>query len=321
MVSVGLVLGGGGVTGASFHFGTLLALEMATGWSPKSADVIIGTSCGSFVAAMIRHGQLDIETFVGESRTQSAMTDRLRSKVYRKARPRGFGRWIKSGILPALKHRPDLSLVLGSPGIYRTDGLVEWVEDSIGDAADGWPEAPTVIVAYDLKTRQRAPFGTTALPDVPIKMAVAASSAVPLVFDPVEIDGRWYVDGGVASGTSADLVLAHPAPLDLVIVIAPLASETKRSGARFYESMFDRAGKSALEAELEMIHHKWPTTDVLVLRPDEDVMKVTRPNPMAIGNAVPAFLTTLGSMDTELARPEVWSILRRHLVTEPVADR
>ncbi|GBE24677.1 hypothetical protein BMS3Bbin02_00952 [bacterium BMS3Bbin02] len=317
MVSVGLVLGGGGVTGASFHFGTLLALEMATGWSPKSADVIVGTSCGSFVAAMIRHGQLDIETFVGESRTQDAMTDRLRSKVYRKTRPRGFGRWVRSGIVPALKHRPDLSVVLGSPGIYRTDGLVEWVEDSIGEAADTWPEAPTVIVAYDLKSRHRAPFGTTALPDVPIKTAVAASSAVPLVFDPVEIEGRWYVDGGVASGTSADLVLAHPEPLDLVIVIAPLASDAKRSGARFYEAMFDRVGKSALEAELEMIHQQWPTTDVLVLRPDDDVMKVTRPNPMAISNAVPAFLTTLGSMDTELARPEVWSILQRHLVAEP----
>jgi NTE family protein len=317
MVSVGLVLGGGGITGASFHFGTLLALEMATGWSPRSADVIVGTSCGSFVAAMIRHGQLDIETFVGESRTQDAMTDRLRSKVYRKTRPRGFARWVRSGIVPALKHRPDLSLVLGSPGIYRTDGLVEWVEDSIGADADTWPEDPTVIVAYDLKSRRRAPFGTTALPDVPIKTAVAASSAVPLVFDPVEIEGRWYVDGGVASGTSADLVLAHPEPLDLVIVIAPLASDIKRSGARFYESMFDRVGKTALEAELEMIHRQWPTTDVLVLRPDDDVMKVTRPNPMAIGNAVPAFLTTLGSMDTELARPEVWSILRRHLVAEP----
>ena len=33
--SVGLVLGGGGITGAAFHFGTLLALRMATGWDPN----------------------------------------------------------------------------------------------------------------------------------------------------------------------------------------------------------------------------------------------------------------------------------------------
>ncbi|MCH8985300.1 MAG: patatin-like phospholipase family protein [Acidobacteria bacterium] len=319
MVSVGLVLGGGGVTGASFHFGTLLALEMATGWDPKTADVIVGTSCGAFVAAMIRHGQLDISTFVGDSRTQDALTERLRSKVYQRTRPKGFGRWVSSGLLPALRRRPNLSVVLGSPGLYRTDGLVEWVEDSIGDAADGWPEMPTVIVAYDLERHERAPFGTTAQPKVSIKDAVAASSAVPLIFDPVKIGTRWYADGGVASGTSADLLLAHPEPLDLVIVIAPLASPHKRRGARFYESMFDRVGRAALDAELDKIHQTWPATDVLILRPDDDVMNVTRPNPMAVKNAVPAFLTTLNAMDRELARPEVWSILSRHLVAQPTS--
>ena len=37
-------------------------------------------------------------------------------------------------------------------------------------------------------------------PDVPLKLAVAASSAVPFVYQPVSHEGHWYVDGGVATG-------------------------------------------------------------------------------------------------------------------------
>ena len=41
MSRVGLVLGGGGVTGAAFHFASLFALQMATGWNPDDAEVVV----------------------------------------------------------------------------------------------------------------------------------------------------------------------------------------------------------------------------------------------------------------------------------------
>ena len=53
MTSVGLVLGGGGVTGAAYEMAALMAIELATGWSPNDADVVIGTSAGSFVASLL----------------------------------------------------------------------------------------------------------------------------------------------------------------------------------------------------------------------------------------------------------------------------
>ena len=65
MSSVGLVLGGGGITGASYHFGALFALQMATGWNATDADVIVGTSSGSFIAALVRGGALNLDTMVG----------------------------------------------------------------------------------------------------------------------------------------------------------------------------------------------------------------------------------------------------------------
>jgi NTE family protein len=318
--SVGLVLGGGGITGAAYQFGTLIALETATGWSPNRAEVIIGTSCGALAAAMVRGNQATLETLVGDARTDEDAAAFLREKVYRRTRPRGVVRWLRQGVLPGLRH-PDLRLVLGSPALYSTVGLSEWLEERLGDLAESWPDRPTVIVAYDLAERRRVPFGTEAAPPVSLKRAVAASTAVPFLFQPVKVRDRWYVDGGIASGTSADLVLANPTPLDLVIVIAPMAAPETRPHARFFEGMLDRAGRTALEAEVALVEEMWPETDILILRPDQRVMEEARRNPMSAEAAVPAFLRTLGSLRAELGHQETWAILQRHLMDETHASR
>jgi len=313
MSSVGLVLGGGGITGASYHFGTLFALQMATGWDPADADVIVGTSAGSFIAAMVRGGALNLETMVGNSRQDDDVVDWLSNNLYRRIKPRGIIRWVRRGIVPSIT-RPGLGVALGSPGVYSTDAMVGWVENSLGDLADEWPDRPTVLVAHDLETRTRVPFGTEAAPVVSLKLAVAASSAVPFVFEPVTIDGRDYVDGGVSSGTSVDLLLANPEPLDLVIIVAPMAATGTRRGGRFYEEILDRAGRTALAAEIDLLEREWPDTDVLVLRPDQRVLELTRGNPMSVEAAIPSFLATLRSMRDELAHPTTWSMLDRHIV-------
>ncbi|MDJ0663714.1 MAG: patatin-like phospholipase family protein [Acidimicrobiia bacterium] len=313
MSRVGLVLGGGGITGAAFQFGALLALQLATGWDPNRAEVVVGTSCGALTGAMVRGDQLNLETFVGQAANRDEVAELLRSRVFRRARPSGTVRWLRRGILPGLR-RPDLNLVLGSPAVFTTLGLADWVGDALGDRAGGWPNHPTVVVAYDLAARKRVPFGTEAAPPTQLKLAVAASAAVPGVFQPVRIRDRWYLDGGIASGTSLDLVLGSESPLDLVIVVAPLAAAERRPGARFYEDIFDRFGRSALEAEVALVKQHWPDTDILILRPDQRVLAVTRPNPMATEAAVPTFLRTIRSMKHELAAPPTWSLLSKHLV-------
>jgi len=285
---------------------------MATGWDPANADVIIGTSSGSFIAAMIRGGALNLDTMVGDSRHDEEVVDWLSNNVYRRIRPRGLVRWVRRGIVPSITS-PGLNFVLGSPGIYSTDALVEWVEKSLGPLADGWPDQPTVVVAYDLETRTRVPFGTEAAPVVPLKYAVAASSAVPFVYEPVTIDGRTYADGGISPGTNVDLLLANPEPLDLVIVVAPMAATVARRGGRFYEETLDRVGRTALTAEVERLEKEWPDTDVLILRPDERVLELTRANPMSVEAAIPSFLATLRSMRDELAHPATWAMLARHI--------
>jgi len=65
--------------------------------------------------------------------------------------------------------------------------------------------------------------------DVPLAAAVAASCAVPGMFPPISIDGGRYMDGGVRSGTSADLLV--PDEPDQVLVIAPMSEATLMIGA------------------------------------------------------------------------------------------
>lgn len=316
---VGLVLGGGGITGAAFHFGTLLSIQMATGWDPNDAEVVIGTSAGSFVAAMVRGGQLNMETFTGTGESKAEIEEYLSNYLYTRGAPRGAIRWIRRGLVPALK-RPSLHAALGSPGMFRTDGLQRWVHDAVGPLADGWPDRPTAIVAYAVRDHVRVPFGTEAAPEATLSEAVAASSAVPFIYEPVRIGDRWYADGGMASGTSLDLILAHPSPLDLVIVVAPFAATTPRDGGRMYEDVFDRVGRKALASELALLSEHWPDTEVLVLRPDERVLALARPNPMAASAAVPTFMATLRSMQGQLARKSVWSVLQKHLNSDSMAN-
>jgi len=310
---VGLVLGGGGITGAAYEMAALMTIELATGWNPNDAEVVIGTSSGAFVGSLVRHDALNLDSLVMPDDERKDVAERIKAHVYARGRGPGVAKWVRHGIVPGIK-RPGLTMLLGTPAPYHASGLAGWVATHIGDeAAERWPERSTAIVAYDLRNSVRIPFGTATAPRVGIADAVAASSAVPLVFAPYEIDDGLYVDGGVVSGTHADLVLASPAPLDFVLVLAPMAAKVRRSRARFHEGIFDRVGLRALRSEVETIESHWPNCEVLVLSPSPSVQNAMRPNPMSSSRAVATFMRTLVAMRRTLAEPEVWEPLQRHI--------
>ena len=313
MSRVGLVLGGGGVTGAAYEIAALMALRMATNWDPNQAEVVVGTSSGAFVTSLVRHDALTLDCLVLPSDDRDDVADRIRTHVYSKDASASVSKWLRYGIVPGVRN-PGLTMFLGSPARFSASGIGDWVTTHIGESASrSWPARPTAVVAYDLRKGARAVFGTEAAPDVGIADAVAASSAVPLVFRPYEILGDLYVDGGVTSGTHADLVLGHPEPLDLVLVVAPMAAQVQRQRALFHEKMFDRVGLRALAAEIELIESTWPDADVVTLYPSPSVQNAMRPNPMDASRAVATFMRTLISMKRTLARPDIWGTLREHL--------
>ncbi len=89
-----------------------------------------------------------------------------------------------------------------------------------------WP-AGLWICATRRDTGQRVVFGAPGSPTVPLAEAVAASSAIPTYFEPVDIDGAEYVDGGLHSSTNADLLAASE--LDVAVVIAPMSTLDPKS--------------------------------------------------------------------------------------------
>lgn len=312
---VGLVLGGGGVTGASYEIATLMAVQLATGWNPDSAEVVVGTSSGAFVSALVRHDSLTLDSLVHPGDERSDVAERIRGHLYQRGGKRNVGKWVRHGIAPGLR-RPGVTLFMGSPAPYHSQGLAQWVASQIGEeAASTWPDKPTAIVAYDIESRRRAAFGTADHPEAGLAEAVAASTAIPLLFRPYPIGGWLYVDGGVASGTHADLVLGHNRPLDLVLIVAPMAADLNRKRALVHEKMFDRVGRKSLDEEIALIRDAWPHCDVVTLTPSPSVQNAMRPNPMDAGRAVPTFMRTLISMKRKLAQPEVWSLLSDHLET------
>ena len=309
------MLGGGGITGAAYEMAALMSLRLATGWDPNEADVVVGTSGGAFVSALVRNDALSLDSLVLPQDERDDVTERIRRHVYTRNSGVKVRHWVRHGIVPGIRN-PGLSLFLGSPAPYNAGGITDWVRSHIGqDACETWPRKPTALVAFDLATRRREVFGSESAQEVGLADAVAASSSIPLLFCPYPLGGRLYVDGGVVSGTHADVVLGADRPLDLVLVLAPMAADVSRKRARFYEKMFDRVGQRSLGEELSLIRGAWPDCEILVLSPPPSVQNAMRPNPMDASRAVATFMRTLISMKRTLAEPEVWGSLDDHLGT------
>jgi NTE family protein len=124
-------------------------------------DLVVGTSAGSLVAAMYASGKSGVEMgSLAESMDESAITD-----------------WMFPG-----------------RGMLRGEALASYVRKMTGGKLIEQMKMPLGIVATDLGNGQPVLFqrGDTGL-------AVRASSAVPAVFQPVPINGREYVDGGLVA--------------------------------------------------------------------------------------------------------------------------
>ncbi|MCC6849887.1 MAG: alpha/beta fold hydrolase [Deltaproteobacteria bacterium] len=234
MARIGLVLGAGGATGHAFHVGVLTALEEATGWDPRTADVIVGTSAGAIVAAMLRGGLAARDLAaraLGEALSEEGR--KVAAVLGRPMPPPAREPWTWSTLLDAadvayLKRalwRPwearigSLVAAALPNGRIATDHLVGGIARLFGDR---WPLGRLWINAVRLGDGARVTFGRAGSPPATIAQAVAASCAIPGYYRPVEIDGVRYVDGGVCSPTNLDLLADER--LDLVLVSSPMSA-------------------------------------------------------------------------------------------------
>jgi len=222
-VRVGLVLGGGGVRGASWLMGAMLGLAAETGWDPGAADLLVGTSAGAVVGALTAAGARPWDALAPDREDLlRAMLDgasfhpepTLRSLW--PGSPPLVGRALRAGPAHAMK------AVAGAlpEGFMSTEPIANLVRCR---APRGWPAGRRLwVAATDYETGELVAFGRADSPDAELPEAVAASCAIPGFYRPVRIGGRRYVDGGVHTGANLDLVAGEP--LDLVICMNPLSS-------------------------------------------------------------------------------------------------
>jgi NTE family protein len=222
------VLGAGGVLGGAWLVGALHAIATETGWDPGSADYIVGTSAGAMIAGLCAAGVPPWFMLAHSTSESSEDGDRSRSggavfRLHRAIPAVGPGSWRLAIASLARPYRYSPAAIVAAwlpQGVISSDPLRDTIEQVAGG---GWAPHPNLrIIACDHDTGRRVAFGHPDAPKARLADAVAASCAIPGFYRPVRIDGRRYVDGGVASTSNLDVVADHG--LDLVICLNPTSS-------------------------------------------------------------------------------------------------
>src|SRR3954464_1700955 len=153
---VGLVLGAGGVLGGAWLAGSLATLTEHTGWDPAAADVIVGTSAGSMIGAllacgvppwfMVAHsagdtfpGLLDAKGQPTDEADRSAGGVLIRRKGLPDLRPLSLSYGLRALRRPRMHRFGAVAAALAPRGVMSTRPLREIVQRV---APSGWSPHP-----------------------------------------------------------------------------------------------------------------------------------------------------------------------------------
>jgi NTE family protein len=300
-----LVLGGGGFTGGVYEIGALRALDLlSVNRTVNQFDVYIGTSAGSFVAAMTANGitpeemmrvvnqqvptpfrDVDVGTLLRPNLLEFVWKG-LRLPVQTVNLVRTFAGQL--GQISAMDIVLGLAEALPS-GIYSGTGIERYVRQVLSDPdrTDDFRllESELYLVATDLDTCERIVFGAQDWDDVPISSAVAASTALPMVYKPVEIRDRELVDGGIVSTTNIDIAVEAGAKFIVVVnPLVPFVNEFDKKIPTLFGSKvrrvsdmgFPQIGYQTFKLlAYQRLHeiarqweHKYPGVDIVLIEPE-----------------------------------------------------
>jgi len=301
-----LVLGGGGFTGGVYEIGALRALDLlAVNSTVNNFDVYVGTSAGSFVASMLANGVSPEEMMqVINTQEETELEDLQLDKVL-KLNYLGFLQ--KTMALPLrsvelarsiIRFREVSAIDFGvamaenlPSGLYSGRGVNDYVAEALGDGGRSndfrMLDPELYLTATDLDTCERIVFGEDGWDDVPISKAVECSTALPIVYKPVDLKGRQFVDGGIRSTTNVDIAVEKGAKFIVVVnPLVPYINDFEKTiptmlGTRvrrvsdmglpaIANQTFRLIAHARLHQAVEQWQEKYPGVDIILVEPEPD---------------------------------------------------
>jgi predicted acylesterase/phospholipase RssA len=305
----GLALAGGGPEGAIWEIGALRALDEALeGLDLNELDVYVGVSAGSFIAANLANGL---------SPSQMCRAIVKHEPGEHPFNPEIFftpalGEFVRRGLsVPAIVVKA-LATFAANPrdrtlldsmtrlsralpvGVFDSEPIRRYLRGiySLRGRTDDFRELRhrLFVITADLERGQPVVLGSKPWDHVPISRAVQASSALPGIYPPVEIDGRRFVDGVLLKTLHASVAL--DAGVRLLLCINPIVPVDVSAGRSRADGTVDtwaeefdleRRGlptvlsqtfrtliHSRLVAGMSAYRKKYPDADVLLFEPGRD---------------------------------------------------
>lgn len=339
---IGLAVAGGGPLGGIYELGALCAIRDAIcGLDVEALDVYVGVSSGAFLVAGLANRlspaemcRIFLTSESNEARfrpdmfVQPALTEYLRRS------------WRAPGLLldwlvdivrrPLQQSLTDNLVRLGSllpTGLFDNEQIEAFLRDVFtrnGRSNDFRALSRKLfVIAVELDSGKAVRFGAPGFDDVPISRAIQASSALPGLYPPVSIGGRFYVDGALQRTLHASVALDEGA--DLVIGINPLvpfdatrggdaASLVERGLPAVLSQTFRTLLQSRMQASLSKYRSHYANADVVLFEPNADDARMFFTNVFSYGDrlqvAEHAYRSTLA--DLRAQRADLEPVLARH---------
>jgi predicted acylesterase/phospholipase RssA len=343
---LGLALAGGGPAGAVYEIGALRALEEAVeGLDPNDCEVYVGVSAGAFIAASLANGQT-LSQLVRGLVTDEPGEHPFDPAVFFLPAYRG---WIGRAVqMPGLvadalwqfyRAPRDQTLVKSlirlsgamPLGLFDNEPIRRYLQRvfSLHHRTDDFRRLrqKLFLVAADLEAGVPIVFGSEGWDHVPISRAVQASTALPGLYPPVEIEGRLCVDGVLLKTVHASVALEHGA--DLLLCLNPLVPVDVAAGESdgvLPEGALLRTGLPAVLAQTfrTMIHSRmvvgmaryhahYPGADVVLFEPERHEYRLFFSNIFSFRSRREVCEIAYGA-----TRRDLW---RRRAILEPVFRR
>ncbi|MGY3892786.1 patatin-like phospholipase family protein [Aeromonas enterica] len=295
MSTIAIALAGGGPLGGIYEIGACAALaDSIKGLRFEQADIYVGVSSGAVIASALANG-ISPDKLVRILLSDDSGEFFDPSTLLRPA----FGEYAKRiSSLPPLVWEcladylsaPWQKSLLGSlqglskaipTGLFDSRGVDRILTQffSRKGRSNDFRELKSrlFVIATELDTGHAVAFGSPGLDQVPISAAVQASAALPGLFPPSLINGRYYVDGALIKTLHASVALQEGA--DLVFCINPLvpfdAGMASEHPASLMESglpvvlaqTFRAIIHSRMHVGMDRYKHQYPQADALLFEP------------------------------------------------------